>query len=268
MIDEGAPRWRSRQPPHFPSLPRRRATPAATRSSAATPRCIRRARRSSSLATSTSSSQIVAEARADDRHITLRAGENAFDAQSLGSDMVISLKHLNAIGDRLRRGRRRVHHGRRRRDVGRHPREGRAARPRAGDHGHDREGDRGRHPLGQLPVALLADVRQGGRLGQALRAADGRRRADDLHAAARRRAPGDVDAPRARLHGGDRRPRLHRRGLRDHLQARAGLRPGEQRRRTARREDDADEAQDLRAPRREPRPPGARDVPPRDPRRV
>ena len=42
---------------------------------------------------------IVAEARADDRHITLRAGENAFDAQSLGSDMVISLKHLDAIGD-------------------------------------------------------------------------------------------------------------------------------------------------------------------------
>jgi FAD/FMN-containing dehydrogenase len=42
---------------------------------------------------------IVAEARAEDRHITLRAGENAFDAQSLGSDMVISLKHLDAIGD-------------------------------------------------------------------------------------------------------------------------------------------------------------------------
>ncbi len=42
--------------------------------------------------------QIVAEARADDRHITLRAGENAFDAQSLGSDMVVWLKNINSIG--------------------------------------------------------------------------------------------------------------------------------------------------------------------------
>lgn len=43
--------------------------------------------------------QILAEARADGRRITLRAGENAFDSQSLGSDVVISLKRLDAIGD-------------------------------------------------------------------------------------------------------------------------------------------------------------------------
>ncbi len=42
---------------------------------------------------------IVAQARADGRRITLRAGENAFDSQSLGSDLVISLKRLDAIGD-------------------------------------------------------------------------------------------------------------------------------------------------------------------------
>ena len=42
---------------------------------------------------------IFAEARAGGRRITMRAGGNAFDSQSLGSDLVISLERLDAIGD-------------------------------------------------------------------------------------------------------------------------------------------------------------------------
>lgn len=44
-------------------------------------------------------SEMFADASAAGRRITLRAGGNAFDAQSLGADLVISLEHLNAIGD-------------------------------------------------------------------------------------------------------------------------------------------------------------------------
>jgi decaprenylphospho-beta-D-ribofuranose 2-oxidase len=43
--------------------------------------------------------QMFAGARAASRRMTLRAGGNAFDAQSLGSDIVISLELLDAIGE-------------------------------------------------------------------------------------------------------------------------------------------------------------------------
>jgi decaprenylphospho-beta-D-ribofuranose 2-oxidase len=43
--------------------------------------------------------QMFADARAAGRRMTLRAGGNAFDDQSLGSDVVISLEHVNAIGE-------------------------------------------------------------------------------------------------------------------------------------------------------------------------
>jgi decaprenylphospho-beta-D-ribofuranose 2-oxidase len=42
---------------------------------------------------------IFADARDQGRKITFRAGGNAFDGQSLGSDMVVSLERLDAIGD-------------------------------------------------------------------------------------------------------------------------------------------------------------------------
>ena len=42
---------------------------------------------------------IFAEARDRGRRLTLRAGGNSFDAQSLGSDMVVSLERLDAIGE-------------------------------------------------------------------------------------------------------------------------------------------------------------------------
>jgi decaprenylphospho-beta-D-ribofuranose 2-oxidase len=42
---------------------------------------------------------IFADARAHGRRMTLRAGGNSFDAQSLGSDIVVSLEHLDAIGE-------------------------------------------------------------------------------------------------------------------------------------------------------------------------
>lgn len=42
---------------------------------------------------------VLAQARHAGRSVTLRAGGNAFDAQSLGSDLVISLSHLDHIGD-------------------------------------------------------------------------------------------------------------------------------------------------------------------------
>ena len=43
--------------------------------------------------------EMFADARAAGRRMTLRAGGNAFDAQSLGADVVISLEHLDAIGE-------------------------------------------------------------------------------------------------------------------------------------------------------------------------
>ena len=53
-------------------------------------------------------------------------------------------------------------------------RRARAARPRARGDGDDRARHRRGHALGRLPVALLAGVRQGGRLDRELRPADAR----------------------------------------------------------------------------------------------
>jgi decaprenylphospho-beta-D-ribofuranose 2-oxidase len=46
--------------------------------------------------------EIFADARAANRKVTLRAGGNAFDAQALGKDLVVSIERLDAIGDVVR----------------------------------------------------------------------------------------------------------------------------------------------------------------------
>ena len=171
--------------------------------------------------------QIVAEARDGGRRITLRAGGNAFDSQSLGSDVVISLKRLDAIGD--------VFHddGDACITVG--------AGARWGDILDTVS------PLGLVPAIMVTTEnataggtlsgnclsrfsptfgKEGGWVKRFELLTVGRRRASPARRPPTTQRPDDVDARGARLHGGDRRPRLHRRRLRDHVQARARLRPG------------------------------------------